>query len=65
MNEIGEAAAAVDTVVVEIVKGALRSAQLEMETLLARTAMSPFIREKKDFFCALFDDWTRDRKSVV
>jgi N-methylhydantoinase B len=59
MNEIGEAAAGVDTVVVEIVKGALRSAQLEMETLLARTAMSPFIREKKDFFCALFDDRTR------
>jgi len=59
MNEVGEAAAGVDTVVVEIVKGALRSAQLEMETLLARTAMSPFIREKKDFFCALFDDRTR------
>ena len=59
MNEVGEAAVGIDTVVVEIVKGALRSAQLEMETLLARTAMSPFIREKKDFFCALFDDRTR------
>src|SRR5579872_1684046 len=45
----------VDPVALQIIKGALRSAQLEMETLLQRTAMSPFIREKKDFFCALFD----------
>jgi N-methylhydantoinase B len=59
MNEIGELATRVDPIVVEIVKGALRSAQLEMETLIARTAMSAFIREKKDFFCALFDDRTR------
>jgi N-methylhydantoinase B len=59
MNEIGEIATRVDPVVVEIVKGALRSAQLEMETLIARTAMSAFTREKKDFFCALFDDRTR------
>jgi N-methylhydantoinase B len=59
MNEIGETSAGVDTVVVEIVKGAVRSAQLEMETLIARTAMSAFIREKKDFFCALFDDKAR------
>jgi N-methylhydantoinase B len=49
----------VDPITVEIVKGALRSAQLEMETLLSRTAMSPFIREKKDFFCALFDPDSR------
>src|SRR5215472_15059752 len=50
-----EASGRVDPVVLQIIKGALRSAQLEMETLLVRTAMSPFIREKKDFFCALFD----------
>jgi N-methylhydantoinase B len=30
-----------------------------MEMLLQRTAMSPFIREKKDFFCALFDAGAR------
>ena len=59
MNEGGGRRASIDTVTVEIVKGALRSAQLEMETLLARTAMSPFIREKKDFFCALFDEQAR------
>ncbi len=44
-----------DPVTIGIIKGALRSAQIEMETLLARTAMSPFIREKKDYFIALFD----------
>ena len=59
MNDIAAAATRIDAILVEIVKGALRSAQLEMETLLARTAMSPFIREKKDFFCALFDDEAR------
>ena len=44
-----------DAVVTEIVRGALRSIQLEMEALIERTAMSPFIREKKDFHTALFD----------
>ena len=51
----GVARPAADPVTRQIVKGALRSAQAEMETLLARTAMSPFIREKKDYFCALYD----------
>ncbi|MBM3526048.1 MAG: hydantoinase B/oxoprolinase family protein, partial [Alphaproteobacteria bacterium] len=44
-----------DPVTLEIVRGALRAAQSEMEALIERTAMSPFIREKKDFFAALFD----------
>jgi N-methylhydantoinase B len=42
-------------VMLEIIKGALRSAQSEMERLLQRTAMSPVIREKQDYFCGLFD----------
>jgi N-methylhydantoinase B len=46
---------AADPVVTEIVRGALRSIQSEMEALIERTAMSPFIREKKDFHTALFD----------
>ncbi len=46
---------AADPVTVEIVKGALRSAQGEMEMLLERTAMSPIIREKQDYFCGIFD----------
>ena len=44
-----------DPVTLEIVRGGLRAAQGEMEALIERTAMSPFIREKKDFFAALFD----------
>ncbi|MBU8546640.1 MULTISPECIES: hydantoinase B/oxoprolinase family protein [Roseomonadaceae] len=43
-------------VTLEIVRGAIRAAQAEMEALIERTAMSAFIREKKDFYTALFDD---------
>ncbi|MEZ5815653.1 MAG: hydantoinase B/oxoprolinase family protein [Hyphomicrobiaceae bacterium] len=45
-----------DPVTLEIVRGALRAIQSEMEALIERTAMSPFIREKKDFYAALFDE---------
>ena len=45
----------VDPVTLELIKGALRSARSEMEALIERTAMSPFIREKKDYFIAFFD----------
>ena len=44
-----------DPVTLEIIRGAVRAAQAEMEALLERTAISAFIREKKDFFTALFD----------
>ena len=44
-----------DAVTLEVVRGALRASQNEMEALIERTAMSAFIREKKDFFVALFD----------
>ncbi len=44
-----------DPITLEIVRGALRAVQSEMEALIERTAMSPFIREKKDFYAALFD----------
>ncbi len=50
-----EAVVACDPVTVEIVRGSLRAIQSEMEALIERTAMSPFIREKKDFYAALFD----------
>ena len=42
-------------VTLELIKGALDAARTEMETLIARTAMSPFIREKKDYFTAILD----------
>ncbi|MGE0419938.1 MAG: hydantoinase B/oxoprolinase family protein, partial [Acetobacteraceae bacterium] len=48
-----------DPILAEIVRGALHSIQLEMEALIERTAMSPFIREKKDFHAALFDRHAR------
>src|ERR1700694_2202415 len=47
---------ACDAVTLEIVRGAIRAAQAEMEALLERTAISAFIREKKDFYTALFDE---------
>ncbi len=47
--------ATADAVTIELVKGALRAALAETEALLARTAMSDVIREKKDFFTGFFD----------
>ncbi|WP_159993145.1 hydantoinase B/oxoprolinase family protein [Roseomonas sp. 18066] len=44
-----------DAVTLEILRGAIRAAQAEMEALIERTAMSAFIREKKDFYTAVFD----------
>lgn len=62
MNDLGQAAQTIqamdracDPITLEIVRGALRATQSEMEALIERTAMSPFIREKKDFYAALFD----------
>lgn len=45
----------VDAVTLEIIAGAVRAAQDEMGALLERTAMSPMIREKKDYWTALYD----------
>lgn len=46
---------ACDPVTLEIIRGAIGAAQTEMEALIERTAISAFIREKKDFYTALFD----------
>jgi N-methylhydantoinase B len=45
----------VDPVTLELIKGMIRSARSEMEAVIERTAMSPFIREKKDYFTGFFD----------
>ena len=45
----------VDPVTLEIIRGGLRAIQSEMEVLIERTAMSPFIREKKDYAAGLYD----------
>ena len=49
------AALVCDPVTLEIVRGALLAIQSEMEAVIERTAMSPFIRETKDFYAALYD----------
>lgn len=46
---------AIDPIVREVVRGGLRALQAEMEALIERTAMSAFIREKKDYFAGVFD----------
>ena len=51
-----------DPITLEILRGAIRAAHAEMEALLERTAISAFIREKKDFYTALFD---RDGRLAV
>ena len=53
---------AIDTVTLELVTGALQAARAEMEALIDRTSMSPFIREKKDYFTAFLD---REGRLVV
>jgi N-methylhydantoinase B len=50
---------AVNPVVLEIIRGSLRSTIREMELLMERCAMSPFIKEKKDYFVGIYD--TRGR----
>jgi len=46
---------AVNPVVLEIIRGSLYSTIQEMELLMERCAMSPFIKEKKDYFVGIFD----------
>jgi N-methylhydantoinase B len=54
ITDTSPALARIDPITLELVKGALRSARQEMEALIERTAMSPFIREKKDYFASFF-----------
>ena len=46
---------AVDPVTLEIIRGSLASTIHDMELLMERCAMSPFIKEKKDYFVGVFD----------
>jgi len=50
---------AVNPVVLEIIRGSLYTTIKEMELLMERCAMSPFIKEKKDYFVGIYD--TRSR----
>ena len=49
------AAALVDPITLQLIRGSLRSARLECELLIERTAMSAFIREKKDYTVSFLD----------
>ena len=55
MDEAAGTTTRIDPVTLEIIRGALRAIQSEMEVLIERTAMSPFIREKKDYASGLYD----------
>src|SRR6185295_1086416 len=46
---------AVDPITLEIIRGAMSSTIREMELLMERCAMSPFIKEKKDYFVGIYD----------
>ena len=56
------AAGAPDRITLDLVTGILQATRAEMEALIERTAMSPFIREKKDYFTAFLD---REGRLVV
>jgi len=45
----------IDPVTHEIIRGGLTSTVREMELLMERCAMSPFIKEKKDYFVGIYD----------
>jgi N-methylhydantoinase B len=45
-----------DPIVRELIKSRFVSARREVEALVERTAMSPVVREKKDYFVAFFSD---------
>ena len=45
----------VDPITLEIIRGSLASTIRDMELLMERCAMSPFIKEKKDYFVGVFD----------
>src|ERR1700722_9209127 len=44
-----------DPITLEIVRGVLTATMQEMNALIERTSMSPFIREKKDFHSGIYD----------
>ena len=50
----------VDPVTRQLVRGGLRAARLECELIIERTAMSAFIREKKDYTVSFLDQHGRE-----
>src|SRR5918912_871797 len=56
---LGGTGMSINPVVLEIIRGSLRSTIKEMELLMERCAMSPFIKEKKDYFVGIYDSRSR------
>ena len=54
-SESAAVGASVDPITLQLIRGSLRSARLECELLIERTAMSAFIREKKDYTVSFLD----------
>ena len=52
--------APVDPITLQLIRGSLRSARLECELIIERTAMSAFIREKKDYTVSFLDSLGRE-----
>ena len=52
--------APVDPITLQLIRGSLRSARLECELIIERTAMSAFIREKKDYTVSFLDSQGRE-----
>ena len=45
----------IDPITIQLIRGSLRAARLECELIIERTAMSAFIREKKDYTVSFLD----------
>ena len=50
----------VDPITLQLIRGSLKSARLECELIIERTAMSAFIREKKDYTVSFLDSLGRE-----
>ena len=54
-SELRTQKSVVDPITLQLIRGSLRSARLECELIIERTAMSAFIREKKDYTVSFLD----------
>ena len=59
-GEFTDQGASVDPITLQLIRGSLRSARLECELIIERTAMSAFIREKKDYTVSFLDSLGRE-----
>ena len=58
-----DAAASLGPIELEVIAGAIRSAELKIEAAVERTARSPMIRDQHDYRVALFAVFSYENKS--